>query len=239
MELEEFIGRNVNPGEPLTADAWNGLVEGLRQVNDHVRTAVSTTLKVIIGNTVIDADRLRVIASSEDGQQIFEAVRKPGGEVLEYQFSAIPAGVYTVRAQAPGFAVGSQAVRLPEVTDVQLTLQPAGALMPDLFGVGLLDGLKVLADLSIEVSRVIDITGRDLVPAKPGSDYEDSPILMQTPAPGEAVSLDDSAQLAVAVALRQQASVEVPSLAGLTLSEARQALESLGLVLGQVVTRKS
>jgi len=36
-----------------------------------------------------------------------------------------------------------------------------------------------------------------------------------------------------------EASIEVPSLAGLTLTEAQKALESVGLVLGKVVTKQA
>ena len=41
-----------------------------------------------------------------------------------------------------------------------------------------------------------------------------------------------------AATLTAQASIEVPSLAGLSLPEAQKALESLGLVLGKVTTKQ-
>jgi beta-lactam-binding protein with PASTA domain len=47
------------------------------------------------------------------------------------------------------------------------------------------------------------------------------------------------AQLVVAASLRIEPSVEMPSLTGLTLDEVRTVLEDLGLVLGDVSTRRS
>jgi len=51
------------------------------------------------------------------------------------------------------------------------------------------------------------------------------------------VAADSGAQLVVAAALKVEPSVEVPSLTGLTLDEARKVLDDLGLVLGKVTTR--
>ncbi len=239
MPLEEFAARNVSPGEPVTADAWNEIVNGIRALNDHVRTAVDSTLEVRIGNTGIDPVDIRVVASKQDGPQSFQAVLDPEAEGVLFSFSSLPAGPYVVRATAPGFAVASQAVTAPAEGEIRLTLVPDGALMPDLFGLALTQGLRRLADLGIAVARVLDITGRDIAPANPGADYANSPILVQTPVPGEPVPTTASAALAIAAILREQPSVEVPSLSGLTLAEARRALESIGLVLGEVETRGS
>ncbi len=239
MPLEEFPARNVSPGEPVTADAWNEIVDGIRAINDHVRTTVASTLAVRIGNTGLDLAGLTVIANRQDGPQVVQAVQDPAADGIVFSFSELPAGVYLVRAAAPGFAVASQAVTAPDDSEISLTLLPEGGLMPDLFGLPLQQGLKQLADLGVEVSRVLDITGRDVAPANPGSDYANSPILVQVPAPGKVVPTTASVRLAVAAALREEPSVEVPSLTGLSLKEARKALESIGLVLGEVETRKS
>jgi beta-lactam-binding protein with PASTA domain len=44
--------------------------------------------------------------------------------------------------------------------------------------------------------------------------------------------------LVVAAVLEAESSIEIPSLTGLSLPEAQKALESLGLVLGKVVTKQ-
>src|SRR3954453_14029319 len=112
-------------------------------------------------------------------------------------------------------------------------MPPKGALMPQVFGLTLREALTQLAGLKIAVSRIVDVTGRDVPPANPGPEYNDAPVVVQFPAPGEAVPPDGSAQFAVAASLKIEPSIEVPSLAGLTLPEAQKALEALGLVLGK------
>ena len=239
MLLEEFTGKNVSAGEPLTAEAWNQLVDGLRAVNDHVRTAVASTLAVTITNVDLDASNLIVTAANADGPQVFQAVRDPDSVTIGFTFSELPAGVYTVRATAPGFATVAVSATVPDDAAVEITLAPDGALMPNVFGVPLRQALKTMTEQAINVARVLYITGRYVAPANPSPDFADAPILAQIPDAGVAVPKDAAISLVVAASLREEPSVEMPSLAGLTLDEARQALESIGLVLGDVTTKKS
>ena len=91
---------------------------------------------------------------------------------------------------------------------------------------------------AIVPARVVDITGRDVPPANPGAEFNSTLVLVQLPPPGYPVAADSgSAQLVVSAALEVEATIEMPSLAGLTLVEARRVLDELGLVLGNVQTR--
>jgi hypothetical protein len=110
--------------------------------------------------------------------------------------------------------------------------------MPLVLGQTLQASLATLSNVNIKVQRVLDVTGRDVPPANPGADYNDQPVLVQFPDPGKPVPPADSALLVVAAALRVEASIEMPSLAGLSLAEAQKALEGLGLVLGRVVSKQ-
>jgi len=83
------------------------------------------------------------------------------------------------------------------------------------------------------------VVGRELAPAKPDSEYASQPILMQLPDPGVAVPPEGKVQLVVSIALQVEDSIEVPPLTGLTQSEARKALEALGLKLGKVEIRQA
>ena len=90
---------------------------------------------------------------------------------------------------------------------------------------------------AIVPARVVDITGRDVPPANPGAEFSSTLVLVQLPLPGYPVAADSGAQLVVSAALEIEATIEMPSLAGLTLVEARRVLDQLGLVLGNVQTR--
>jgi beta-lactam-binding protein with PASTA domain len=63
-------------------------------------------------------------------------------------------------------------------------------------------------------------------------------VLAQLPLAGEFVPPSVSAQLVVAASLVAEAAVEMPSLVGLTQTEAQKALENIGLVLGKVVIKQ-
>ncbi|MEJ1938897.1 PASTA domain-containing protein, partial [Nostoc sp. NIES-2111] len=82
--------------------------------------------------------------------------------------------------------------------------------------------------------RVVDTAGGEGPPADPGAEFGESLVLVQLPGAGDPVAANTGAQLVVSAALEVEATVEMPSLAGLTLSEARRVLDELGLVLGRV-----
>ena len=86
----------------------------------------------------------------------------------------------------------------------------------------------------IKFDRLLDFNGADMAPAS--SDFDNTPVLVQSPMPGTFMRTGDSAQLVVGVPVKVQSGVAVPSLAGLTQIEAQKALESIGLVLGRVQT---
>lgn len=237
MALDEFIAKTVTPGEPLTAQAWNDIVTAVAALNHHILSTEASSVRVQIANADIALGQVRVTALPQDGTQAFEAVRPiPPG--TEHIFSGLRPGVYTVRAEAPGFDAATATVTVPATEPVSLTLVPRGASMPALFGRPLGQALGDLKALGIAVSRVLDIAGREVAPANPGADYTDSPVLVQIPAPGQPVPPEGSAQLAVAAALQVEPSIEVPSLTGLSLEEAKKALEAAGLVLGKVENRE-
>jgi len=155
----------------------------------------------------------------------------------DFIIAGLRPGAYVVRVEAPGFSTETTSITAPIATPVEISLQANGAFMPELFGLTLRAALQELSSRKIAVGRILDVVGRDVPPANPGSDYNDQPILAHFPSAGTAVPPEGQVQLLVSTALQVQQSVEVPSLAGLTLSEAQKALEALGLVLGKVVTK--
>src|SRR5262249_43952757 len=86
----------------------------------------------------------------------------------------------------------------------------------------------------IVVNRVLDFLGTDIPPKAPGARASAALVLVQQPGPGAPVDPALGAQLVVAVPPEVEQAIEMPSLIGLTESEARRTLEQLGLVLGRV-----
>lgn len=237
MPLEPFVAANVSPGEPLTAQAWNEIVQQLRSVTDHILSSEASAVRVQVANDSAPPDEVRVTAIPEEGVQTFQAIG-PIPPATEHVFAGLRPGVYTVRASAPGFAAATAVVTVPTEEVVSLTMTPRGARMPALFGLRLGEALQELQALNIAVERVLDAAGREIAPGNPSQAERDVPVLVQVPDPGVPVPPDGRARLGVAAELRVQPAIEVPSLAGLTLSEAQRALESAGLTLGRVETRR-
>lgn len=235
MDLKPFVARPVAAGEPITAQAWNDLVEGIHTLNEYVRNSQATALRVKLGNTDILLSSVRITARRDDGW-LMEAIAPVNGNA-EFVFAALPQGAFTIRAEAPGFKPTTASVTIPTSETLQLTLGQSGAFMPNLIGVELATALSMLEDSSIIVGRLLDVVGRELPPSRPDAEYASQPVLMQLPDPGIAVAPEGKVQLVVSAALQAESSVEVPVLTGLTQSEARKALEAIGLKLGKTDIR--
>ena len=236
MDLNQFTAKTVNPGEPITSQAWNELVTGIKNLNEFVLANQSAALNVSLTNSDIDTNSVRITALRDDGLLV-QAVA-PVNAGGDFVFATLPPGAYIVSASAAGFSTSSANATIPSEDDLSLSLAPNGAFMPNLVGVELGTALSILKDRDINVERLIDVVGRELPAAKPSSEYTNQPVLVQLPLPGVAVAPEQSVQIVVSAALQVDDSVEIPTLTGLTLTEARTALEAIGLKLGKVETRQ-
>ena len=50
MDLKSFTAKAVSPGEPITAQSWNELVDGIKELNEFMRNNQATSLRVALGN---------------------------------------------------------------------------------------------------------------------------------------------------------------------------------------------
>lgn len=234
----QFTKTNVQPGEPLTAQAWNDVVDAVAAIYQHIETSGAASVKVQVSGPNLDPATARVTATRSDGV-VIEAVR-PVSDTL-HSFAGLPPGSYTIRAEAPGFEPTTLALAVapgtpPPTQNIALTKR--GSFMPSVFGQKLSDALAQLATLNIAVNQVLDVTGASVPVANPGAEFGGSLVLMQVPPVGVPVAAGQFAQLLISASLKVEASVEMPSLAGLTLAEATKALEAVGLKVGRTSVRK-
>lgn len=232
MALNPFAAKPVNPGEPVTAQAWNELVNGLANVVGFLHATAGSSLSVIVGNEDADPAATRVAAIGPNGVVVDAA--RPLGETEAFTLRGLPPGAYTVRVESPGFNPAQTSVTLPTEEPVSISMERTAPLMPKVFGTELQSALATLATRNIVVSRVVDITGRDVPPGNPGTEFGSTLVLAQLPGSGVAVPAGQTVELVVSASLEVEATVEMPSLAGLTLTEVRRVLDDLGLVLGKV-----
>ena len=231
-----FIKKLVNAGEPVTAQAWNDIVNALGQVHTHLESTEATALKVQVTTAGGNPASVRVTALRDDGIAIDAVAPVPPG--TEHVFAGLRPGTYSLRVEAAGYQAATVNVTVPDANVQNVTLTASGAFMPPVFGLELQETLAALSNSQIAVGRILDVTGTDVPTANPGAQYNGSLVLMQFPLAGTAVPTGQSVQLVIAAVLAAQASIEIPSLIGLTLPEAQKALESLGLVLGKVISKQ-
>jgi len=237
MELKEFVATHVNAGQPLTAQAWNDIVDAVDDLHKFI-AASQHAVHVKITTPGIALGGVRVTAQ-RGTEPPFEAVR-PVAPDDRHVIVGLEPGAYTVRAEAPGFAVATAPINVSDTpAALELALTPNGALMPSLFGKTLADARAALGALAIPIARLLDFNGAELPPINPGSEFEANVVLVQEPSAGTPVPPGRTVQLVIAVPARVDSLIEVPSLAGMTFAEAQRALEGLGLTLGSAMSLKS
>lgn len=231
MPLEKPPLVTVSPGEPVTAQAWNALVNGLSALYDAVIALGGETVQITVASGGTAVRNATVIATPTDGGTPVAAL-PPFGTAEAYTLAGLTPGTWRLHVAAPGFVPRTTDVQVPVAEPVAVQLELDGARMPDLFGRAASEAVTVLRDLGIQIERILDTTGNDMPVAGAAADLGSEPVLLQLPEPGIVVRRDERARLVIAAALEVEPVVEMPDLKGLTLAEATKVLEDLGLVLG-------
>jgi hypothetical protein len=230
MDLKPFLKKPVQAGEPLTAAAWNDVLDAIDGSYQFL-LATQHTVTVTITNTDLDPETVRVTASSSTGALV-EAVRSIlSGK--DHVLSRLEPGAWTVTAEAHGYTAATKAIDVPTDATVQLALTKAGGFMPDLFGAQLGTAKAALAVANITLVHLFDFNGRELPTSS--TDNDDKLVLVQWPPPDAALSLNGGgARLVIGVPVQVEPAVAVPVLTSLNQQEAQKALEAVGLTLGKV-----
>src|SRR5262249_35852626 len=152
-----FTKKTVQAGEPLTAQAWNDIVNAVDGAYQFLQSTLHT-VRVTITNPELagDLERVRVTASRSSGAPV-EAAR-PIPPSTEHVLSRLDAGAWTVTAEAHGYAAATAPLTIADAgeTALQMALQKAGAFMPDLFEATLGTAKAALAQAAIPLVRVLD-----------------------------------------------------------------------------------
>jgi hypothetical protein len=234
MALTKPSLSNVNPGEPVTADGWNVIVNGLGALFDAVLALGHGVLEVSVqsgGATVIGAE---VVAEPAAGDVTPIVAVPPYGSVTSYHVVGITTGLWHVYVSAPGFGSATQDVTIPATGPLAFNLTAAGKVLPDLFGTALQSGLGQLTTLGLNVDTILDVLGHEVPKTSLPPQYQNQPILHQLPFAGTVVDpANPQIRLVVATAIEQAPVVTMPSLVGLSYDEVASVLDGLGLKIGK------
>lgn len=228
------------PGDPITAEGWNYMIDAIKALYVEVnRTQGALTVAVREGKakSVIKDATVTLVAKGIPPQSAAYA----GGEVQSYIVRDLKPAEYKMTVEAEDYDTEVRNVVIKDDgTVVEVTVDMTQTVMkkavPDLFGLKLAAAGEALQKAGFLMSRVIDSHGKDLsaddiekvgAEAKVINQVPEARLLHETGAP---VSLLVSAKAAVA----QQ--VTVPDLKGLTVNEVRTVLKEADLVLGDIDT---
>ena len=237
MALTKPALANVNPGEPVTAQGWNAVVDGLDDLYDAVLAIGTGILHVSVTRGDAAVDGAQVVAVPQAGGNPVAAVPLYGDQST-YQLVGVNPGNWRLFVEAEGFNPEVLDVTVPTSEPVAVNLTLAGVPVPDLFGVPAEEALSRLATAGFAVDLILDITGHEVSRVSLPPQFQNSPVLMQLP---DAGTLLDPAtghvRLVLAVAIDRVPTVTMPSLIGLNADEVASVLNQLGLVLGRTTVR--
>lgn len=227
----------VTAGEPVTAQGWNAIVTSLGDLYAAVIALGGETLDVAVtANGAPFHDAVVIAEPLDDGRPV--RALPPFGARTSHLLVGLTDGSWRVHVEAPGFASQTKDVTLPSDEVVAVALAVDGVVVPDLFGTSLQAALDAVRALKIDADIVLDTTGREVSRSAVPPEFVDAPVLAQLPAAGAVLPLGTGrVRLVVASALRRDPVVTMPSIIGLTLTEAQEALERVGLRLGSSSVR--
>jgi hypothetical protein len=238
MALTKPALTHVNPGEPVTAQGWNTVLDGVGDLFDAVLAFGQGVLEVSVLFNSNPVDGAQVIAVPATGDLTPIAAVPLYGTVTTYSIVGVTAGQWHVFVDAPGFQAQTQDVTIPASDPLVVNLLAAGVVVPDLFGVTAQDALTQLTTLNLDIDIILDVLGHEVPKTSMPPQYQNQPILDQFPPAGSVV--DPSSQrlrLVVSTALDQSPVVTMPSLVGLSYDEVASVLDGLGLKIGKTTVQ--
>lgn len=228
---------NEQPGHPITAQGWNAIVDAIGALYDAVLAIGSGTLTVSV-----QADGQPVGGATVIAEPVGEGQPVRGlplfGDRTTYLVAGVSDGAWRVHVSAPGYTTVVLDTNVPEAAPLAVNLARAGAVVPDLFGGPLQGALNALSAANLEVNVIIDALGKEISRTQVPAEYQNAAVLMQLPDAGTVIDPTTTRiRLVVAAAVREEPIVALPSLIGLTQTEAATALSAVGLRLGKVTVR--
>lgn len=225
-----FTKTHVTPGEPVTAQAWNAIVDGLFEAQSILLTG-SGTVRVTLTGDARDIASARVVATDANGVR-YDAVPQTAPSD-PFVFPKLAPGAYTIAASAPSCTTANAAVTVANdgsVTPnpVPMALVSTAKRMPNVLGVKWKDAVASLQPVN---ARALDAAGKGVPLTGFEAAYNDAPVLMQWPDPEEIIPAGKDPYVVVATVIKPTVLIPTPNFVGMTVSAAQIEAAKLGLIL--------
>jgi hypothetical protein len=228
----------VNPGDPITSQQWNNIIDAITTLYtalNKVTGSLDVTVKDrVTGNSLGGAVVSVIPAGSTAGPP--RAAVFVGDGINRYRLDQLPPGTYNVIAQADGYHDETVPVTMADdgssqSPSVQMTATDTLVTVPALLGRALNDAIAALGT-DLQLIRLIDSHGNDIPPGAIPDVNQAALVLNQAPVAGTLVPKNSGVFLDISAKAEFIERVKVPDIRGLTLDQARAALQASQLVLG-------
>ena len=228
---------NATPGDPITSEAWNNIIASIKALYEvHNQSAAQLTITVVDDkdNSVIKNAVITLV--SEKIPPVTAGFA--GADIQKYLVKDIAPGTYKLFVEAANYADETRELIVPEKEEtVKITIEMTKTAnekpIGNFFGVSLAAADEAIKKAGFLLNRIIDSHGEELSLADINDQGAKVKVLNQVPAAGVEHTVGGAVALLVSAIPVVEQRVKVPDLQGLTLNEARVALEDLGLVLGE------
>lgn len=233
MTVELPALAQVEAGRPITADAWNEILDSLGLLRDAINAIGSGELQVTVhpaGQTDQKIPGADIVAVNKDTGRAIRAAQPFPGRAA-HTIIGIGAGKWDLHITAPDYQLRSYEVSYPEDTAVSVGLTQDGKAVPDVFGIKLSAAKSVLTAQGMTISKIIDSAGKNHA-------VDDAPasmvVLYQLPAQGTVINpAVDRIRLVIAAEVEITGMVQVPDITGMTPTAAAAKLAEYGLTMEQ------
>ena len=233
MTVELPALAQVEAGRPITADAWNEILDSLGLLRDAINAIGSGELQVTVhlaGQADQKIPKAEIVAVNQDsGRAIRAAQSFPGRDA--HTIIGIGDGNWDLYITAPDYQLRSYAVVYPDDTAVSVGLTLDGKVVPDVFGDKLGQAKSTLTAQGMTISNILDSAGKNHA-------VDDAPVnmrvLYQLPAEGTVINpAVDRIRLVIAAEVEITGMVQVPDVTGMTPNAAAAQLAEYGLIMEQ------
>lgn len=233
MTVELPALAHVEPGRPITAAAWNDILDSLGLLRDGINAIGSGELQVTVhlaGQTSQKIPEAEVVAVSKNTGRAIRAARPfPGRDA--HTVSGIGPGSWDLHISASNYLTRTETVTFPAPAPVTVGLTLDGKAVPDLFAKQLSEAKTVLAPLGIKIEKIVDSAGKDhAIDSAPANMV----VLYQLPAKGTVIKpAVDRIRLVIAAEVEITGMVKVPDVTGMSPTKAAAKLAEYGLKMEQ------
>jgi hypothetical protein len=234
---------DVSPGDPITSESWNNILNALRTAYDFLNEQQGTL--TVQARNQADGNPIRgavvTVTPTTDTTLPTRAGVFAGGAVNAHLVEPLLPGQYDLVVEADGFNTETRQITMPDTGEgltvpVDMSVAEARFGMSNVFGLPLSQALALITQDGFTIARIIDSHGTDIPPGAIPSEVTTAFVLGQWPFAGDLVPLSTPVYLHVSAKAEFLDRVNAPDLRGLTLEDAKTLLEASGLTLGTTTT---